>query len=415
MSAIRPKLVVLGSGFAAFSLLKEVDVKRYAVTLVSPRNHFLFTPLLPSTTVGTIEFRSIIEPIRTARKGIRFHQAWCERVDFEKQQIECRGAFKGSNFFIDYDYLVIGVGGKNRTFEIPGVKEHALFLKELGDARDIRQKVIENFERATKPQRDIEEVKQLLHFVVVGGGPTGVEFAAELHDFVTQDVQKWFPDVMEYVQITLLEATGNILTQFDEKLGNYALKIFKRQHITVKTHSVVTEVDEDAVANGVTLQDGARIPCGLVVWSTGIGPTDLAKSLGTPIGPTNRLLVDEYFRLDGHDKIFAVGDCSEMDGVDLPPTAQVAQQEGKHLAKEFNRMALGQEMRPFKYKHRGMMAYVGSRRALADLGTIQGRGFTTWLLWRSAYLTKLVSFKNKFLVLFDWTRSMIFGRDISRF
>jgi len=415
MSAIRPKLVVLGSGFAAFSVLKEVDVKRYAVTIVSPRNHFLFTPLLPSTTVGTIEFRSIIEPIRTARKGIRFHQAWCEHIDFDRQRIECRGAFKGSDFFIDYDILVIGVGGKNRTFNIPGVIDHAFFLKELGDARDIRQKVIENFERATKPQRDIEEVKQLLHFVVVGGGPTGVEFAAELHDFVTEDVQRWFPEVMEYVRITLLEATGNILTQFDAKLGEYALKIFKRQHITVRNHSVVTRVDEDEVAYGVTVKDEERMPCGLVVWSTGIGPTDLAESIGAVKGATQRMLVDEYFQLEGHTNVYAIGDCAEMEGVDLPPTAQVAQQSGKHLAKELNRAVLGEPMRPFKYKHRGMMAYVGSRRALADLGAIQGRGFTTWLFWRSAYLTKLVSFKNKFLVVMDWTRSTIFGRDISRF
>lgn len=415
MSAIRPKLVILGSGFAAFSLLKEVDVKRYAVTIVSPRNHFLFTPLLPSTTVGTIEFRSIIEPIRTARKGIRFHQAWCEHIDFDRQRIECRGAFKGSDFFIDYDILVIAVGGKNRTFGIPGVLQNAYFLKELGDARDIRQKVIENFERATKPQRDIEEVKQLLHFVVVGGGPTGVEFAAELHDFVTQDVHRWFPEVMEYVKITLLEATGNILTQFDEKLGTYALKIFRRQHITVKTHSVVNRVEADDVAYAVTLKEGERIPCGLVVWSTGIGPTDLAESIGATKGPTHRMLVDDYFRLQEHNNVYAVGDCSEIEGANLPPTAQVAQQEGKHLGKELNRMARGEEMRPFKYKHRGMMAYVGSRRALADLGAIQGRGFTTWLFWRSAYLTKLVSLKNKILVLADWTRSHIFGRDISRF
>jgi len=174
----RPRLVVLGTGFAAFSLVKDIDAERYEVVIVSPRNHFLFTPLLPSTTVGTIEFRSIIEPIRVARKGITFHQALCESIDFDSKTLHLRGAFRNTPFDLDYDLLVIGVGANSATFNIPGVEDHALFLKELPDARAIRQKIIENFERASQPRRSVERKKQLLHFVVVGGGPSGVEFAA---------------------------------------------------------------------------------------------------------------------------------------------------------------------------------------------------------------------------------------------
>lgn len=414
MSSIRPKVVILGSGFASFSLLRHIDVKRYAVTLVSPRNHFLFTPLLPSTTVGTIEFRSIIEPVRTARRGFRFHQASVARIDVEQQKLHCNGAFKGSPFELDYDILVIGVGAISNTFNIPGVEEHAFFLKELSEARAIRQRIIENFERASKPNRPVEEIENLLHFVVVGGGPTGVEFAAEVHDFATEDLAKWFPDLMQYVQITLLEATGGILTQFDQKLSEYALKVFKRQRIDVRTHSLVKEVRANGVANAVVLSSGEVIPCGMVVWSTGVGPTGLVAGLDFP-KERGRLLVDEYLRVQGRTDIYAIGDCSITQGVGLPPTAQVAQQEGEHVARSLNRLIRGEAEKPFAYRHKGMLAYVGNRKALADFKNVKGRGFATWLVWRSAYLTKLVSLKNKMLVAGDWIRSHVFGRDISRF
>jgi len=415
MTSLRPKLVILGSGFGSFSLLKDIDTKRYSVTVISPRNHFLFTPLLPSTTVGTVEFRSIIEPIRIARRGIRMYQAWCEGIDTERQVVKCRGAFKGSDFEVEYDTLVIGVGGISNTFGIPGVEEHAVFLKELSDARAIRQKIIENFERACKPNRPEGDLKQLLHFVVVGGGPTGVEFAAEMHDFVTEDLEQWFPDLMPYVRITLLEATDKILMNFHQKLGEYALRRFRRQRINVRLNSFVTQIEEDDVAYEVSMKDDASIHCGLVVWSTGIGPTRLVRGLDFPKSENGRLVTDETFLVKGRSNVYAIGDCATIEGQDLPATAQVAQQVGGHLAKTLNSLAKGGEPYEFQYKHKGMLAYVGSHRALADMGEIQTAGVTTWFFWRSAYLTKLVSWKNKFLVFTDWLKSSIFGRDISRF
>lgn len=411
MDSERPVLVVLGTGFGAVSLIKDIDVERFDVRVVSPRNHFLFTPLLPSTTVGTLEFRSIIEPIRKARKGIKFHQALCTRIRHEDNVIECAGAFKGNPFELKYDYLVIAVGAVSNTFGIPGVNEHAFLLKELSDARAIRQRIGECFERAYKPGRTQDEIRGLLHFVVVGGGPTGVEFAAELHDFVTQDVRRWYPDMQQHVRITLLEAKGEILTQFDAKLGAYAQRHFSRMRVEIRTESMVKEVLEDRVI----LSSGEQIPCGLVVWSTGIGPTQLVADLPFHKDPMKRLLVDEHFLVLGARNIYAVGDCAGVQGQDHPPTAQVAQQEGAYLAKNLNRMVRRKDVRPFEYRHMGMLAYIGERRALADLKNVKGKGFATWLFWRSAYVTKLMSFKSKLLVVQDWLRTFLFGRDISHF
>lgn len=411
MADRRPTLIVLGSGFASFSLVKTIDVERYEVVVISPRNHFLFSPLLPSTTVGTVEFRSIIEPIRTARRNIRFYQARCVRIDPEAKVVHCEGAFRGSPFELAYDMLVVGVGAVSNTYGVPGVERHAFFLKELSDARGIRQKIIECFERASKPARPLDQVKALLHFIIVGGGPTGVEFAAEMHDFVKQDLGKWFPDLKEHVRITILEARGEILSNFDARLGSYAIEHFGRTHVEVRTHSLVQEVLEDEVV----LQTHERIPCGLVVWSTGIGASDLVRSLDVRRDSLGRIVVDESFGVPGMEGVYAAGDCAAIEGEDHPPTAQVAQQQGTYLAKWLNRRVRERSTKPFEYRHMGMLAYIGERRALADLKNVKGRGFATWLFWRSAYLSKLVSTKNKMLVLGGWVRTFLFGRDISRF
>jgi len=151
------------------------------------------------------------------------------------------------------------------------------------------------------------------------------------------------------------------------------------------------------------------------VWSTGNGPTSFVQSLPFEKERRSRLVTDEYLRLTGTENIYSLGDCATIRERDLPATAQVAQQMGKYLAESFNRNARGEVVRPFSFRNMGMLAYIGSRRALADLPNIKGRGISTWLFWRSAYLTKLVSFKNKILVVFDWVKTSIFGRDISRF
>jgi NADH:ubiquinone reductase (non-electrogenic) len=407
----KPKLIILGTGFAALSLLRKVNTKAYDITLVSPRNHFLFTPLLPSTTVGTIEFRSIIEPIRTTRPRIAFYQAFCISVDNANRTIYCESVIDKKSFTLQFDYLVIAVGAANNTFGISGVEENAHFLKELRDARRIRQNIIGNLERAGTPGMADEERRRLLHFVVVGGGPTGVEFAAEMHDFLTEDLKDSYPSLVPDVRITLLEATNKILSTFDEHLSEYALKLFRRQRIDVRIDSIVTGVSEKEIR----LRDGTRIPYGLLVWSTGNTQTDFVASLPFAKDNAGRLITDRRFRVKGFTNIFAAGDCATAEGENYPATAQVAMQAGKYLGTHLNDLARGREPKLFIYKHLGMLAYIGSNRALADLPRIKGKGFSTWLFWRSAYLTRLVSAKNKILVMFDWIKTLIFGRDVSSF
>jgi NADH:ubiquinone reductase (non-electrogenic) len=407
----KKRLVILGTGFAGFSLARDIDTRRYDVVIVSPRNHFLFTPLLPSTTVGTIEFRSIGESIRAACRNATYYQAYCTGIDAERRVILCEGRADRKPFEVPYDVLVIAVGAISNDFGIPGVREHALFLRSLTDARAIRHRILELFERAAQPGLPDSERKRLLHFVVVGGGPTGVEFAAEMHDFLTEDLRKLYASLVPEVSITLLEAGNQILSSFDAALSEYAMKRFQRQRIEVRTGSQVVRV----AAETITLADGSEIPYGMMVWSTGNGPTDLVAALPFARDPVGRLITDSHLRVCDTVDIYAMGDCMTMQGMNLAATAQVAQQQGGYLARALNQRARGQTPPPFRFKNKGMLAYIGGNQALADLPNVKGRGFTTWLFWRSVYITKLVSWKNKIAVAFDWFKTRLFGRDISQF
>ncbi len=407
----KKRVAILGSGFAGFSALRRLDPRYYDILMISPRNYFLFTPLLPSTTVGTIEFRSIIESVRRRSPAAVSYQAQCRKVIPTKHQIVCKGAGGGAEFRLSYDYLLICVGSTTNMYGIPGVRKHALFLKELSDARSIRTRIIENFEQASQPGLAESERKRLLQFVVVGGGPTGVEFAAELHDFLRDDLRKWYRDLLPSVRILLLEAGPTILNSFDVALRGYTVRLFQRLHIEVRTESPVASVN----ARHLVLANGTTVPYGLIVWSAGITMTEFVRSLPFQKDGEDRILTDAFLRVKNHPSIYAMGDCMTIDGRPFPSTAQTAQQEGEYVARGLNRMAQGKPVKPFRYRHYGMLAYVGEGRALADLQALKVTGIAAWLFWRSAYVTKLVSLKNKILVLFDWWKTRIFGRDISKF
>lgn len=265
----RQRLVILGTGWGSYSVLKQIDKKLFDVIVVSPRNHFLFTPLLCSTTVGTLEFRSIIEPVRNTGFRDEHHFQLAEAVELlpDKHTVVCKSTLNDDRYDLKYDKLVIGVGAVSNTFGVPGVYDHAFFLKEISDARKIRNQILKNFELAMQPGVAEEEKKRLLHFVIVGGGPTGVEFGAELYDFVKQDVTRLYAHERINVRVTLIEAR-QILPSFDEKLRAFAERKMRQRKQFELLQSSVTRVHADHIQ----LQDGTKLPCALVVWSTGLAP-----------------------------------------------------------------------------------------------------------------------------------------------
>ncbi|PIK44622.1 hypothetical protein BSL78_18543 [Apostichopus japonicus] len=408
----RPQLVILGTGWGSYSVLKNINKKVVDVIVISPRNHFLFTPLLCSTTVGTLEFRSIIEPVRNTgfRNPEHFHHAEAVGLNIEKQVVTCRSSLKNHKVYdVPYDKLVIGVGAVSNTFNVPGVKEHAFFLKEVSDARGIRNRILSNFELALQPGTSLSEKKRLLHIVIVGGGPTGVEFGAELYDFVKQDVSRLYREEQLLVRVSLIEGR-KILSAFNQKLQQYAEKKIKARGQMELIQSNVIDVTSDSV----TLQDGSVFPCGLVVWSTGLAPRPFVESIDFPKTPAGQILTDGNLRVKGEPSgnVFAIGDCADIEGEGLPCSAQVAERQGRYLAECLSK---DNHSQPFKYQSMGMLAYVGDYKAVSDTPALKTQGFNSWILWRSAYLTRLGSWRLRMQVPLDWTKTMLFGRDTSQF
>ncbi|KAE8349196.1 hypothetical protein BDV28DRAFT_160699 [Aspergillus coremiiformis] len=463
-------LVILGTGWGSVSLLKKLDTENYNVVVISPRNYFLFTPLLPSCTTGLVEHRSIMEPIRniTRQKNayVKFYEAEATKIDYEKRvvYISDDSEIKGdiSKTEVPFDMLVVGVGAENATFGIKGVKEHSCFLKEVGDAQKIRKRLMDCVETAIFKDQTEDEIKRLLHMVVVGGGPTGVEFAGEIQDFFEEDLKKWVPEIKENFKVTLVEALPNVLPMFSKQLIDYTESTFKEEAITIRTKTMVKNVTDKYIEAEVTQPDGTKmlekIPYGLLVWATGnaIRPVvrDLMSQLPAQQNSRRGLAVNEYLVVNGTENVWAVGDCAITN---YAPTAQVASQEGAFLARLFNTMAkteavetelkllsdaqaqksgdernqIFDEIRerqkqlrrikqigPFQYSHQGSLAYIGKERAVADIswlsGNIASGGTMTYLFWRSAYLSMCFSTRNRLLVAVDWIKAKMFGRDVSR-
>jgi NADH:quinone reductase (non-electrogenic) len=411
MTSDSPRLVVLGCGFSGYSLLHNLRRDRWDATLISPRNYFLFTPLLPSAVTGTVEFRSILEPARRRLRGVRVVEGFAETVDWRQRQVSCLGAVSGERFSVPYDVLVIAVGAAIADYGIPGVAEHAVKLASVEDARAVRRGILEQFARAEIPGLTEEQIRQRLTFVVCGGGPTGVEAAAEIHDLIHGELSESYPELAPHARVVLVEALGRLLTSFDEALAEYTLEHFGREGIEVRTSAKVQAVEKGRIL----LQGGEILPYGMVLWAGGNAPVPFVHSLGEPLSPRGRLIVDAYLRLPAHPEVYALGDCAAAGEPALPATAQVAQQQGRYLARSLDRRRRNRPVEPFRFKASGMLAYIGGGEALADLPQVKWSGRGAWLFWRSVYLTKLVSVANKAKVLFDWIKARLFGRDLSRF
>ncbi|KAI1162338.1 FAD/NAD(P)-binding domain-containing protein [Nemania serpens] len=479
----KERVVILGSGWAGYAFARTLDPRKYERIMVSPRSYFVFTPLLAGTAVGTLEFRAVIESVRKLHLD-SYYQAWADDIDLTRKVIrveantsddltsrtttapppqlppgqELQQTEKGPTFDVPYDKLVIAVGAYAQTFGIEGVKEHANFLRNVGDARKVRMKILQCFEKASLPITTDAERRKLLHFAVVGGGPTGIEFAAELHDLVRDDLRRIYPALADFVNITVYDVAPKVLPMFDQKLAQYAMDVFKRERIAVKTEHHLTRIrPDDDCAGCLRLKfkehGDEEIGAGIVVWSTGLMQNPLIQKLaskvtenlppGTGEGATMRLQHDEKtgglvtdarLRVTtvphtpgkpgdlgrGQDvgvlpDVYCIGDCAVVADQRYPATAQVASQQATYLAKQLNKGPADADAKPFRFRNWGVMTYLGSWRAIHQSSADELTGRAAWFLWRTAYLTKSMSVRNKIMVPVYWAISFLFGRDVSRF
>lgn len=523
----KPKLLILGGGWGSVALLKELNPDDYHVTVISPTNYFLFTPMLPSATVGTLELKSLVEPIRRILHRVRGHfiRAYAEDIDFSSRLVEVSqkdAAGNETRFYVPYDKLVIAVGSVTNPHGVKGL-ENCHFLKDIDDARMIRNRIIKNLELACLPAITDEERKRLLSFVISGGGPTGVEFAAELFDLLNEDLTQHFPRLLRNeISVHLIQSRGHILNTYDEAVSKYAEERFARDQVQVLTNSRVREVRPDSILFTQMDKDGQvvtkELPMGFCLWSTGVSQTEFCQRLAQKLGEaqTNRhaLETDTHLRLNGTPlgDVYAIGDCSTVQNnvadhivtflralawkrgkdpenlelhfsdwrnvaqdvrrrfpqavnhlkrldklfaeydkdqsgtldfgelrellkqidnklTSLPATAQRAHQQGQYLAHKFNKLARAAPglranevtegdldaavYKAFEYKHLGSLAYIGNS-AVFDWGEGWSLAGGLWAVyaWRSVYFAQSVSLRTRVLLMMDWAKRGLFGRDL---
>eukprot|EP00397_Hematodinium_sp_SG-2012_P011298 GEMP01011434.1.p1 GENE.GEMP01011434.1~~GEMP01011434.1.p1 ORF type:complete len:450 (-),score=87.89 GEMP01011434.1:1805-3154(-) len=423
--AHRSRLVILGSGWGAYRVLKNIDCTKYKCVVVSPRNHFLFTPLLSSAAVGTTALKSICQPVRPlcAKKNTKFYEAIAQSVDKIHKTVQCETP-DGQSFDLPYDKLVISVGFQANDFGIPEVAKYAHFLKDTADAAILHEHVLRKFETASTlhlldgdERLSPEEEKKLrssLSFVIVGAGPTGVELCGELSDFIRDDIFHMYSHLKDYIQVHLVDAQSVVLGPFqDEALQTYARKHLERK-MQVNIH--LSEFVSNITVDSISFKSGKTIDFGTLVWCAGIKPYPFTKALEVAKSKNGaQILVDGNLRVKNEESIFAIGDCSTIENYWLPQTAQVAKQQAGYLAKNLNSNVDTSQWKPFSYFSLGVMANLGARTAVMKSPFVRRvTGFLGFLSWRGAYWSQQLSMRNRFLLACDWVGTTLFGRDLMR-
>jgi NADH:ubiquinone reductase (H+-translocating) len=406
------RVLVLGGGFggytAAYTLCNLTrDRDDIGVMLISKENYFTFWPMVPAIISSDIDTRNVAQPLRRAliQVGASFRRASVESIDYERKVVTA----EGQEF--PYDHLVVSLGAQPAFFGIPGVEEHSFKMRGVYDAEAIRNRVIERFEEATLARGEVSESK--LTFVVIGGGATGVETAAELHTLIHEALAPDYPNVnADRVRVILLEGGSNILQELDPALRRAAHSRLVSRRIEVMTGVLAQEVTE----NCVKLKDGREIPTENVIWTAGGRPNAKVKELDLPLTQRDGVKVDRYLRVEDRLDMWALGDCAaipaaEENGENLvPPTAQAALQEGKALAKNILAVIDGssEDLIPFEYRPLGQMVELGSRFAVNEVMGVKFSGLLGALFWRAAYLVRLESPQSKARVAADWLVGLLF-------
>jgi NADH dehydrogenase len=395
---VSPHVVIIGGGFgglAAARTLRNADVR---VTLIDRRNHHVFQPLLYQVATATLSPSDIAAPIRWILRhvhNVRVLLAEASRIDVNRRRVELTDGAA-----LDYDWLIVATGSRHAYFGHGNWEPNAPGLKTLEDAIAIRRRILIAFERAER-EEDAGRRRELLTFVIVGGGPTGVELAGTLAEIARQTLRDEFQSIdTSRARIVLVEAGPTILPTFPEKLRNAARRSLQRLGIEVREGTAVTAVDARGVMAGTD-----RIDAGTVLWAAGVAASSLVATLGVPLDRAGRVIVEPDLSIPGHPEVFVVGDAAAFlpqGGRLLPGVAQTAMQGARHAAKTILRRLRGEPSKPFVYRDLGSMAIVGRRAAISDLGWVRFSGGLAWLAWLFLHIFMLIGFRNRVVVLFQW-------------
>ncbi|MGH7320682.1 MAG: NAD(P)/FAD-dependent oxidoreductase [Candidatus Rokuibacteriota bacterium] len=418
INAARTRIVILGGGFggvyAALRLEKALARdSSLEVTLVNRENFFLFTPMLHEVAASDLDLTHIVNPIRKLLRRVRFVQGDVESIDLEARRVVVSHGDEHHHHDLQYDHLVIALGAVTNFHNLPGVEEHALTMKTLGDAIYLRNRLIEHLEAA-----DFECCRHartpLLSFVVAGGGFAGVETIAAVNDFIREALEFYPTLTEEALRVVLVHDGPVLLPELGETLGRYAQRKLAERKVEIRVNTRITGMSEE----GVALSDGTVVPSKTLVWTAGTASHPLLAALPCKT-ERGRLVVDEYMEVPGWSGVWALGDCAVVPdpktGKPYPPTAQHALRQGKVLAENILATARGGRKKPFVFATIGLLASIGKRTGVAQIMGINFSGFVAWWLWRSIYLNKLPRLEKKVRVALDWALDVLFSKDLVQF
>jgi NADH:ubiquinone reductase (H+-translocating) len=422
----RKRIVILGGGFAGVAVLNKLQERFQTdvsidITMISRDNYLLFTPMLHEIASGMIETRHIVTPIRTFCNRSRFYCAEVESIDLENKTVEIKSSLlpmpystqnptnpmERNSTSLRYDFLVIAVGSETRFFGMSDLQQYAFTIKTLNDAIRLRNHIIYLLEQADQllPESNydnnmfIQRQKELLTFVIVGGGFAGVETAGELNDFIRDSANNFYHNIdKSAIKFVIVQSGNRLLPEMSEELAQFALENLRKSGVEIILNSRVVGATE----HSVKLKDGNIIPTNTIIWSGGVAPSSLVSNLVcTHDSKSGRISVDKYLEVPNYRGVFALGDCAFIvdpnTGNPYPPTAQHAIREGataaKNIIAEIEEKLDKKEV--FDYKTRGMMASIGKRTGVGNLLGIQVQGFLAWWIWRNYYLANLPTLHKK--------------------
>ena len=435
------RILILGGGFAGIEVLKRLqrafqDEVRVDITLVSRDNFFLFTPMLPEVSSGSIETRHIVTPIRTFCKRARFIEANIEEIDLKRKQVTVSHKLGREtepvdqrNHVLEYDYLTIALGGETNFFGNTEIEEHSFTMKTVGDAMLLRDHVINMLEQADVEHADEELKKRLMTFVVVGGGFSGVETVGELNDFVRESIRDYYHNLEEKdAKIILINSGDRLLPEVPAELADFTLQKLSSNGIELKLNTRVS----GASSNGIKLNDGSTISSHTLIWAGGVKPDPLVTKINDceHDQKSGKVISDDYLKLKGWNNVFAMGDCAYVADPNTdkpyPPTAQHAIRQAR-VAADNMISDLRQEMlsstaerisdrkvQKIEYETKGIMALIGKRNGVGVIFGYKVHGILAWWLWRMYYLGTLPSMEKRLRVTIDWIIDILFKRDVTR-
>ena len=400
-----PRIVIIGGGFGGISLAKKLRKKEVQVVLLDRHNYHTFQPLLYQVSTGGLEPDSIAYPIRKVLQGypnFYFRLSEVKSIDLESNTVRTNiGDLK-------FDYLVVATGSETNFFGNKAIKKNAMAMKTIPQSLNLRSLILENFEQALLTD-DLHERDALMNFVIVGGGPTGVELAGALAEIKKGILPKDYPDLdTRRAQINLVQGSDRVLPEMSEIASKKAEDFLEGLGVNVWKDTRVTDYDKKTVrTDGETVFEAATM-----VWAAGVNAVSLkgldAKEL---LSRGNRLKVNRYNQVEGHEHIFAIGDVAQMDTEAFPEghpmMAQPAIQQGELLGDNFVKLLQGKPMKPFTYRDKGSMATIGRNKAVCDLKRFKFQGVFAWFVWMFVHLFFLIGFRNRVVVFINWVYNYI--------